>query len=135
MSADKRFVDSNVFLYVLSGDAAKARVAEDIIRSGGMVSVQVLNEIVSVGRRKLRAEWSTVHDLLNAIAMQFRILPLSFAVHEFAVRLSQKNGLSIYDANIVAAADLAGCDTLFTEDLNNGQRIGSVAIRNPFMPV
>ena len=48
-----RFFDTNVLLYLLSGDQAKANAAETLVASGGIVSVQVLNEFASVATRKL----------------------------------------------------------------------------------
>lgn len=51
------FFDTNVLVYIASGDAAKAAVAEAIIGQGGVVSVQVLNEVTNVARRKMRLSW------------------------------------------------------------------------------
>jgi predicted nucleic acid-binding protein len=59
-------------------------------------------------------------------------LALTVETHALAVQIAEEAMIDIYDANIVAAAELAGCDTLYTEDLNAGQRIGGVTIRNPF---
>ncbi len=61
------------------------------------------------------------------------IVSISFETHELAFDIARRTGLNIFDANIVAAAELSGCDVLYTEDLNEGQRIGSVTIRNPFI--
>ncbi len=133
MSADGVFVDSNIFLYLLDRDPIKAGRAESIIRAGGVVSAQVLNEIVSVARKKFRAGWPLIHDVLESIRLRFLITPLTFDIHQYAIIIAERDGLNIYDANIVAAAQLAGCHTLLTEDLNPGQRFGGVTIRNPFV--
>ena len=53
-------------------------------------------------------------------------------LHGRAVEIAEQHLLGMYDALIVAAAELAGCDVLYTEDLNHGQRIGRVVVRNPF---
>ena len=50
------------------------------------------------------------------------------------VELQQKAQLSFWDAMIVQAAVEAGCDKLYSEDMNAGQRFGSVVIVNPFEP-
>ena len=59
------FIDSNVVLYLLSGDQAKADKAEAILQAGGFVSVQVLNEVTSVCRRKLNMPWHEVDAILS----------------------------------------------------------------------
>jgi predicted nucleic acid-binding protein len=61
------FFDSNVLLYIASGDPAKADRAEKLIDEGGTISVQVLNEIASVARRKMRMTWSETHALLSMV--------------------------------------------------------------------
>ena len=58
------FFDTNVLLYVASGDPAKADRAEKLIGDGGTISVQVLNEIANVARRKMGMSWTETHTLL-----------------------------------------------------------------------
>ncbi len=58
------FFDTNVLLYVASEDSAKAGRAEEIIGSGGSISVQVLNELTNVCRRKMRMSWPDTHAFL-----------------------------------------------------------------------
>lgn len=62
-----------------------------------------------------------------------RIGDISLSTHAAAIALARDHDLSIYDALIVAAAQEAGCDTLFTEDMQHGRRFGSLAIVNPFI--
>lgn len=133
MSAD-RFFDTNVLIYALADDDPKAGIAEKLLADGGLVSVQVLNEFVAVARRKLKLSWSEVNDALN----RFRVLcpppvPLTVEMHDAALRLAERFEFGIYDATIVAAALRAGCTTLYTEDLQDGQLVdGQLTIRNPF---
>ncbi len=134
MSAEKYFLDTNVVLYLVSGESKKADLADELVNRGAVISVQVLNECVAVARRKWKLPWNEIHLLLGYLQSSCHIVPLAISMHERAVDISEATGIRIYDALLVAAAEDAGCDTLFTEDLNNGQRIGSVAIRNPFMP-
>ena len=84
-------------------------------------------------RNKLKIEWPIVEETLASATEFCDVVPLTLEGHVRAVEISKTHLVSIYDANIIAAAELAGCDTLYTEDLNHGQRIGSVTIRNPFM--
>lgn len=133
MSAADRFFDTNVLLYLLSGDEAKADRAEEVLASGGVISVQVLNEFASVAVRKLKMSIVEIREVLTTIRAVCKIVPISEETHGKGLELSERYGLSIYDAMIVAAALLARCKMLLSEDMQDGQVIdGSLAIRNPF---
>ena len=133
MSAAEDFFDTNVLLYLLSADAAKANRAEELLASGGTISVQVLNEFVSVASRKLRMPWAEIREVLAQVRAVCVVEPMTVETHERALKLAERYGLSIYDALIVAAALLAGCNTLQSEDMQNGQLIDrKLKIRNPF---
>lgn len=128
-----RFVDTNVLLYLASGDAQKADQAEAALAGGGTISVQVLNEITNVLRRKMRMSWSDTHVFLDMIRALLTVEPLTIATHEKGLALSERYGLSVYDAMIVASALLAGCDTLLSEDMQDGLIIDErLRIVNPF---
>ncbi len=64
MPASKAFIDTNILLYLLSADADRADRAEVIVRNGGMISVQVLNEMANVARRKLAMPWREIIEVL-----------------------------------------------------------------------
>lgn len=133
MSASGRaFIDTNVIVYLLSSDAAKADRAEAAIAAGGVVSVQVLNEFISVARRKLDLSWAEIHEILDAVRANTEIVPLTLELHDHALAIAEKSGLQIYDACIVAAAASAQCSRLLTEDLQHGQVIEGARIENPF---
>ena len=128
----KPFVDSNVILYLLSGDGAKADRAQALLQAGGVVSVQVLNEVTSVCLRKLKMPWQEVDALLLAIKAACDVLPLTVTSHEKAVELSKQFQLSFYDANIVASAILSGATVLLSEDMHSGLLVDGLVIQNPF---
>lgn len=133
MSAvSKPFIDSNVLLYLLSGDAAKAEQAEVLVQAGGMISVQVLNEVASVCRRKLKMQWDEVDALLLAIKTACHIFPVTLASHEKAIELAKRFQLSLSDANIVASALMSGAELLLSEDMQSGMLVDGLLIRNPF---
>ncbi len=79
------FFDTNLVLYLLSADEHKANTAEALLAQGGMVSVQVLNEAVSVCRRKLSLTWPEVHAFLDGVKAYCEVLPLTLATHERAL--------------------------------------------------
>jgi predicted nucleic acid-binding protein len=133
MSGGKAFFDTNVLLYLLSEDSAKADCAEAVMAKGGVVSVQVLNEFAAVAVRKLRMSWAEIRDALEPIRAVCQVKPLTAETHDLGLEVAERYGFSVYDALIVASALQAGCKTLYTEDLQDGQTIqGDLVIRNPF---
>jgi predicted nucleic acid-binding protein len=134
-AAIRPFADSNVLLYLLSGDTAKADRSEALLAQGLTISVQVLNECTNVGRRKFGLSWSEVDEVLRDIRGFATVLPLTIETHEAGLQLAQRYQLALFDAMIVASALLAGCQTLYSEDMHHGLRIErSLTIRNPFLP-
>jgi predicted nucleic acid-binding protein len=129
----KPFIDSNVVLYLLSGDAAKADRAEALLQAGGVISVQVLNEVASVCLRKLKMPWEEVDALLLAVKAACDVQPLTVQSHEKAVELAKRFKLSLYDANIVANALISGAQLLLSEDMHSGLLIDGLVIQNPFL--
>ena len=132
--SDRVFFDSNVLIYAMvSGDTRRER-AQQLVEQGGTISVQVLNEFVSVARRKMRMPWEDVIDALDAIRVLFPSpVPITLDTHEAALKIAQQYGFGIYDAQIAAAALEAKCSTLYSEDLHDGQIIDKqLTIRNPF---
>lgn len=128
------FVDSNVLVYLASGDAAKANRAEAVVAAGGAISVQVLNEVANVARRKMHMQWAEVRAMLALLRALLDVHPLTVATHDAGLTLAERYGLSTYDAMIVASALLCGCDTLWSEDMQNGLTIeGRLRIVDPFV--
>jgi predicted nucleic acid-binding protein len=131
----KAFFDTNVLLYAVAENDPRSAQAEELLAAGGVLSVQILNEFVSVARRKILMSWSDVTEALDA----FRVLcpsplPITMEIHEAALKIAEKHVYNIYDALVIAAALEAGCATLYSENLHSGQMIsGQLTIRNPFL--
>ena len=132
MSAGEGFFDSNVLIYLTDADSGKAGQTEDLLADGGFISVQVLNEFASVALRKVRLSWAETRDFLDTFRAILKIVPLTLETHERGLDLAQRYRLSVYDGMIVAAAQLAGCRTLYSEDMHDGLVIDRLTIRNPF---
>ena len=130
----KDFLDTNVLIYAAVKDDARTPKAEALLASGGMVSVQSLNEFAAVARRKLGMPWKEVKEFLELIGILCpKPVPLSLDIHKGALVIAEKYGYGIYDALIVSAAVEVGCKTLYSEDLQDGQVIHrQLTIRNPF---
>lgn len=133
MSEADSFFDTNVLLYLLSKDATKADRSEALLASGGVVSVQVLNEFASVTSRKLAMTIAEIREILSTIRAACAVMPLDIETHDLGLDIAERHRFSIYDALIVAAAMRAGCAILYTEDLQQGQVIEKLQIRNPFV--
>ena len=127
------FLDSNVVLYLLSADEKKADSAEKLLKTKPVISVQVLSEVTHVCRRKLKMAWDEIGRFLELVRAFCKVVPLTEAIHDQARLIAERHRLSFYDACIVAAAMTAGCRTLFSEDMNNGQILeDNLMIRDPF---
>lgn len=127
------FLDTNILLYTLSSDMRKADCAERLLGDGAVISVQVLNEATNVLRRRFGREWSEVHDILSIWRRVCRVVDVTYGVHEDGLRIAQRFRLSVYDAMIVAAAEMAGASLLYTEDMHAGLVTdGGVLLVDPF---
>ena len=128
MSAADSFFDTNVLFYLLSKDAAKADLAEALLATGGVVSVQVLNEFASVATRKLAMTIPEIREILSTIRAVCVVRSLDIETHDLGLEMAERYGFSIYDGLIVAAAVRARCGILYTEDLQQGQVIDQLTI-------
>jgi predicted nucleic acid-binding protein len=133
------FVDTNVLVYAYDPSADRRHAAacdllDRLWRDGrGVLSVQVLQEFYVTITRKVRVPVSAdiATDRLRGL-LRWRVhAPLADDVVA-AASISARHQISLRDAMIVRSASQAGCHTLWTEDLNDGQQIDSVRVRNPF---
>lgn len=132
--AERPFLDTNVLLYLLSGDRPKADRAEALVARRGIVSVQVLNELANVAIRKLGLTWRELGDLIAAVRASCEVQPLTEQVHDQARELAEQYRLSFYDASIVSSALDARCKVLYSEDMQHGFKVErTLTIRNPFV--
>lgn len=138
---DRFFLDTNVFVYELSGAApAKrviaARLVDHALESGkGIVSFQVVQEFFSVAFRRFAPPMSTA-EAEQVLALTFRPLLAvhsSYPLYERALELARKHSFSWYDALIVASALEGKCRILYSEDFQHGQKFGDLQIQNPFV--
>jgi|SRR5579872_1946511 len=133
--SDKAFFDTNILVYVVGQKDERTPAAESLVANGGVISVQVLNELASVSRRKLGMSWQEVGEALRAIKVLCPgPVPLTVETHDAGVRIAAKYNFHMCDALIAATALDAGCTTLYSEDFQDGQVIeGSLIVRNPFV--
>jgi predicted nucleic acid-binding protein len=126
------FFDTNVLVYGFL-DLGKRGRALEAMAGGGVISAQVLNEFTNVARNKRARPWPEIEAAIAIIAEHFdEIVPLTQDIHASAMMLARDHRLAFFDALIVAAALSAGCETLYSEDMQHGARFGDLTIMNPF---
>ena len=128
----KQFFDTNLIVY-LTEEEEKARKCEALIESGGVVSVQVLNESVNVLHKKNRMSYHEISEFLTVIKLVCHVVPITMETHEKALTLAEKYRCSWFDSLIVASALEANCDECWSEDMHDGLVVERVlTIKNPF---
>jgi predicted nucleic acid-binding protein len=137
---DKVFLDTNVFVYLYDTDnpekQAKAKtLLEQIGRSSILsISTQVLQEFYVTVTRKFSKQLSGEEILLAMESLRsLAIVQVDVDMIFSAMNLVRQLRLSFWDTLILQAAIKSGCKLLYTEDLQHGQRIGSLTIENPFL--
>jgi predicted nucleic acid-binding protein len=130
----RAFLDTNVLIYSLAENDPRSAKAEELLETGGIISIQILNEFTSVARSKLSLSWEEIQEAIDAFLLLCPSpLPITLELHEAARTIAEKHGYGIYDALVIAAALEANCSILYSEDLQDGQRINDhLSIRNPF---
>jgi predicted nucleic acid-binding protein len=126
------FFDTNVVLYLLD-DSPKADIAERLLRGGGTISVQVLNETLVNCLRRAAMSHAEAGAFLSGIRAVCEVTDLTPRVHDIGRAVAERYRLSVYDSMIVGAALVAGCTRLWSEDMQDGMVIErSLTISNPF---
>lgn len=129
------FFDSNVLVYAQT-TGEKSRIARQVLQSGGVISVQVVNEFSHVASRKIGKSWAEIEIAIrNLLKIVDPPLPITAAMSSAARDLAARHKMPFYDSLIVAAAIEAQCETLLTEDMQTGRRFGSLHVVNPFTTV
>ncbi len=133
-----RFADTSVLLYALStdpGERAKSERASRILRQRDLrLSVQVLQEFYVQATRRTRRDRLTHEQALAFVHtfLRFPVQETTVPVVTNAAMTADRFGLSYWDAAIVEAARLSGCDVVLSEDMSDGADYGGVRVENPF---
>ncbi len=128
------FFDTNVLIYAFGEGDERNETSRKLLANGGTTGVQVLNEFVSIARRKLSFSWEEVSQSLTAIRVLCPVIaPLTLETHGRGLHIAERYGYHIFDALVIAAALEAGSSLLYTEDMQHGYRIDNLTIRNPFV--
>ena len=132
------FLDTNILIYAQSLnpiERTKREIAERLLEQADCtLSVQVLQEFYVQSTRPSRP-YPIAIDVAQDLARsfkRFRVLDMSSEIVFRALEMSNRYRFSYWDSAIIAAALMAKCDILFTEDLHHGQIIEGLRIINPF---
>ncbi|MBU3576254.1 PIN domain-containing protein [Polynucleobacter sp. UK-Mo-2m-Kol15] len=134
MNAKKIFFDTNTLLYLLSSDTKKADWVSQNLQQSNVISVQVLNEFTSASIRKIKISNSELDEFLDLFTSTFNVRLLDIDTFETGLMVSRRYGYHHYDSMIIAAALQAGCEKLYSEDMQHRQIIDKrLQIMNPFL--
>ena len=134
MNAKKIFFDTNTLLYLLSSDTKKADWVSKNLQQSNVISVQVLNEFTSASIRKIKISNNELDEFLDLFTSTFNVRSLDIDTFETGLIVSRRYGYHHYDSMIIAAALQAGCEKLYSEDMQHRQIIDKrLQIVNPFL--
>ena len=138
--SDSTFVDTNVLVYAVdNSEPVKRDLARRSLGSKRygklVVSAQILGEFYVTVTRKLAQPITEekASEALDWLAL-LTVVPIDATLVMHGTQISRSAQLSYWDGLVVAAATRGGCQRLLSEDLNDGQQIGSVRVENPFRP-
>ena len=131
------FLDTNILVYSVDGkDPVKQGIArkiliEALVSREYLISAQVLNEFSNIALLKLKMSIQEVRRFVEIFG-QINVVSIDRSWTEKALSLKEKFGTQFFDSLLLVAAEENGCDTILTEDLNDGQMYGSVKAIDPF---
>ena len=133
MNAKKIFFDTNTLLYLLSSDSKKADWVSSNLQQSNVISVQVLHEFTSASLRKIKISHAELDEFLDLFMSTFNVIKLDMETFKTGLMISRRYGYQHYDSMIIAAALEAGCERLYSEDMQHRQIINKkLQIVNPF---
>jgi predicted nucleic acid-binding protein len=136
--SDRIFLDTNVLVYAIETGGPRPEKSEAALalarREDVCLSTQVLGEFYRAVTSRRRAEPLTHDEAVAWVQLWKRhdVRAITVPHVDLALELTGRYQVSYYDALVVAAAHLAGCAVVFSEDLNAGQEYGVVRVENPF---
>ena len=134
----RTFLDTNILVHAQDGGApAKQRKSRELVASlaesvDGVISTQVMQEFFVAVTKKLGVAPLAAKGIIKTFGV-FEVVQVSPALIQEAIDCSVLNEVSFWDALILASAASAGCSVVLSEDLNPGQVILGVTVKNPYL--
>ena len=135
--AGRSFIDTNVLVYAEASDeplkqqAALALLKRLYENNEGVLSTQVLQEYCNVALKKLGLSVPHIRAQLD-LYEQFEVVQVTPAIIRAGLDLQQTRSVSFFDSIVLASAHAAGCNVIWSEDMNTGEVINGMRITNPF---
>lgn len=135
---DKCFFDSNVLVYMQDAtdktkqNQARKLFSECVENETAVISTQCLQEFYNVVAGKLKQDKIETNKIIHNLSENVPTVQITPALIENAIDISIQTQFSFWDSLILSAAENADCDILYSEDLNDGQIVNGVTIKNPF---
>ncbi len=138
----KYFIDTNIIVYAHDSDYPGKQIpAQKIIFDGmrgnkGVISAQVLSEFFVTITKKIKQKYSVLaakHEIL--LLSHLAVVDIDYDIVIRAVSMQDQFQISYWDGLILAAAERADCDTLYSEDLSHGQIYSGIKCINPFADI
>jgi predicted nucleic acid-binding protein len=136
----KYFIDTNVFVYSFDSrqpnkkERALGLIQEALRTNSGMISTQVIQEFLNVATQKFAVplKIDDARAYLRLVMNPLCQIYPSLALYESCLELQAETRYSFYDSLILAAALQGGCDVLYSEDMQDGQKVRNLKIVNPY---
>ena len=132
------FLDTNILVYAaLEQDLRKQGIAAVVVEHArdqkvGVISLQVLREFANTLFRKSDYTAEQIRDMVDRFHDAFPCVPDSYDLQMRAIEIKARHGLQFYDAIMLATAEAAGCDTVYSEDMGNGVVYEGIIVKDPF---
>jgi len=131
---DNYFLDTNVLIYTVTGEARKKEISINLLCTNAVISTQVVNECINVMSRKWKYDYSQIRLVTAQFTQECQVMTLSLRTVCLAMDLAKKYRYTYFDSLILASALEANCESLYSEDLQHGQVIDQrLRIINPFL--
>ena len=134
---DMIFLDSNILIYAATDDPLRSEPARTLLESHDYnISTQVINEFIYTCQRKNLLSTEQINRGVEEYLTNFSLQLIFDSTIRSALLIQQRYKFAFWDSLIVATAIECECDTLFTEDLQDGMVIDkSLTIKNPFLSI
>jgi len=135
--AGRSFIDTNVLVYAEASDEPlKQQAALTLLKrlyenNEGVLSTQILQEYCNVALKKLRLSSTHIRAQLD-LYEQFELVQVTPAIIRAGLDLQQTRSVSFFDSIVLASAHAAGCNVIWSEDMNTGEVINGMQMTNPF---
>ena len=136
---DKYFFDTNILVYMqdvsnlVKQQKARSLLSTHLGNGTAVISTQCLQEFYNVLANKMKQDKIKTKQIMHSLSENIPVVQVTPTLIENGIDISIKTQFSLWDSLMISAASFAKCTTLYSEDMNDGQVIDGVTIKNPFV--